>query len=153
MGFEGGFRVACRGASDPAAEGRVKLQPDRIEGVNAIVASDPGRVRVVRQPEGGPPVAVTFDVSVVVPWQGDVQPWHCDAFDALTAEHFERIAALGPELVVVGSGARLRFVHPSLLRALIGRRIGVETMDTPAACRTYNVLVAEGRSVVAALLL
>ena len=131
----------------------MKLQPDRIEGVNAIVASDPGHVRVVRQPEGGPPVVVTFDVSVVVPWQGDVQPWHCDAFDALTTEHFERIVALGPELVVFGSGARLRFVHPSLLRALIGRRIGVETMDTPAACRTYNVLVAEGRSVVTALLL
>ena len=131
----------------------MKLQPDRIEGVNAIAAREPGRVRVVRQPEGGPPVAVTFDASVVVPWRGEVLAWRCDAFDALTAEHFERIAALEPELVIFGSGARLRFVHPSLLRALIERRIGVETMDTPAACRTYNVLVAEGRSVVAALLL
>ena len=150
MGFESGF---APGPFDPPAERRVKLQPDRIEGVNAIAASEPGRVRVVRQPEGGPPVAVTFDASVVVPWQGEVLPWRCDGFDALTAEHFERIAALGPELVIFGSGARLRFVHPSLLRALIERRIGVETMDTPAACRTYNVLVAEGRSVVAALLL
>ena len=131
----------------------MKLQPDRIEGVNAIAACDPGRLRIVRQPKGSPPVALTFDASVVVPWQGDVQPWHCDDFDALTAEHFERIAALGPELVIFGSGTRLRFVHPSLLRDLIERRIGVETMDTPAACRTYNVLVAEGRSVVAALLL
>ena len=150
MGFESGFAPS---PFDPPAERRVKLQPDRIEGVNAIAASEPGRVRVVRQPEGGPPVAVTFDASVVVPWQGEVLPWHCDGFDALTAEHFERIVALGPELVIFGSGARLRFVHPSLLRALIDRRIGVETMDTPAACRTYNVLVAEGRSVVTALLL
>ena len=150
MGFESGFAPA---PLDPPAERSVKLQPDRIEGVNAIAASEPGRVRVVRQPEGGPPVAVTFEASVVVPWQGEVLAWRCDGFDTLTAEHFERIVALGPELVIFGSGARLRFVHPSLLRALIERRIGVETMDTPAACRTYNVLVAEGRSVVAALLL
>ena len=55
-------------------------------------------------------------------------------------------------LVIFGSGARLRFPKPLLLRPLIDRRIGVETMDTAAACRTYNVLLAEGRSVVAALL-
>ena len=55
--------------------------------------------------------------------------------------------------MIFGSGARLRFVAPSLLRALIERRIGVETMDTAAACRTYNVLVGERRPVVAALLL
>ena len=58
-----------------------------------------------------------------------------------------------PELVIFGSGARLRFPAPGLLRDLIERRIGVETMDTAAACRTYNVLASEGRSVVAALLL
>ena len=50
------------------------------------------------------------------------------------------------------SGGRIRFTHPSLLKPLIERRIGVETMDTAAACRTYNVLLAEGRSVDAALL-
>jgi len=55
--------------------------------------------------------------------------------------------------VIFGSGRRLRFAHPSLLRPLIERRIGIETMDTAAACRTYNVLVSERRSVVAALLL
>ena len=71
----------------------------------------------------------------------------------MQAAHFEAILALQPELVIFGSGARLKFVSPALLRALIDRRIGVETMDTPAACRTYNVLVSEGRSAVAALLL
>ena len=131
----------------------MKLQPDRIEGVNAIASCAPGRVRVVRQPGDGPAESLTFEASVVVPWQGEVLPWHCDGFDALTAEHFERIAALGPDLVIFGSGARLRFAAPSLLRALIERRIGVETMDTAAACRTYNVLASEGRAVVAALLL
>ena len=58
-----------------------------------------------------------------------------------------------PELVVFGSGARLRFAPPALLRGLMARRIGVETMDTAAACRTYNILAGEGRRVVAALLL
>ena len=131
----------------------MKLQPDRIEGVNAIASCAPGRVRVVRQLGGGPAESLTFEASVVVPWQGDVLPWHCASFDALTPGHFERLAALGPDLVIFGSGERLRFAAPALLRALIERRIGVETMDTAAACRTYNVLVGERRSVVAALLL
>ncbi len=58
-----------------------------------------------------------------------------------------------PELVIFGSGERLQFVSPGLYRCLIEAGIGVETMDTGAACRTYNVLASEGRSVVAALLL
>ena len=73
--------------------------------------------------------------------------------DQLTAEDFDAVLAMKPELVIFGSGPRLRFVSPALLRSLIERGIGVETMDTHAACRTYNVLVAEGRSAVAALLL
>ena len=79
-----------------------------------------------------------------------VVAWHAASFEALGADHFARIAALKPELVIFGSGARLRFPAPALLRPLIDAGIGVETMDTAAACRTYNVLLAEGRSVVAA---
>jgi uncharacterized protein len=67
-------------------------------------------------------------------------------------EDFARIAELSIEVLIFGSGARIRFAKPALLRPLIEARIGVETMDTPAACRTYNVLLAESRSVVAALL-
>ena len=121
----------------------MKLQADRIEGQNAISRHGPGGV-IVNGRE--------HRASVVVPWAGEVQRWGCDAFDALSAAHFEALAALAPELVIFGSGARIRFVHPTLLAPLLGRRIGVETMDTAAACRTYNVLLAEGRSVVAALL-
>jgi uncharacterized protein len=73
--------------------------------------------------------------------------------DDLETAHFDAILALQPELVIFGSGPRLKFVSPALMRGLIDRRIGVETMDTPAACRTYNVLVSEGRSAVAALLM
>ena len=79
-------------------------------------------------------------------------PWNAPSFESLGAEHFARLAALKPELVIFGSGPRLRFPPAALLRPLIEARIGVETMDTAAACRTYNVLLAEGRSVVAALL-
>ena len=122
----------------------MKFQPDTSSGVNTISRQEPGRVWVGATPIGH---------SVIVPWQGAPLPWLADSFDALTAEHFQRIVALDPELVIFGSGPRIRFPHPSLLRALIDRRIGVETMDTPAACRTYNVLVSESRSVVAALLL
>jgi uncharacterized protein len=122
----------------------MKIQPDTSSGVNIVSRHEPGRVWVG---------ATAVDHSVIVPWQGELLPWNAADFDALTAAHFERIAALEPELVIFGSGPRIRFVHPALLRALIERRIGVETMDTPAACRTYNVLVSERRSVVAALLL
>ena len=91
--------------------------------------------------------------SLLVPWRGDVRAWPLEALDALTPEHFEQALALKPELVIFGSGERIRFVSPSLYRCLIEARIGIETMDTVAACRTYNVLASEGRSVVAALLL
>jgi uncharacterized protein len=121
----------------------MKLQADRIEGQNAIARHGPGGVLVN---------GVEHRHSVVAPWAGEVVRWPVDSFEALTEAHFEALAALSPELVIFGSGAKLRFAKPVLLKPLIGRRIGVETMDTAAACRTYNVLLAEGRSVVAALL-
>lgn len=83
-----------------------------------------------------------------------VRPWACRRFEDLAAGHFDELLTLDatpPELVLFGSGARLRFAHPALLRTLIARRIGVETMDTAAACRTFNILAAEGRRVAAAL--
>ena len=121
----------------------MKLQADRIEGQNAIARHGPDGVIVN---------GVEHRSSVIVPAAGGVTPWEVDSFGALTEAHFETLAALAPELVIFGSGPRIRFPHASLLRPLISRRIGVETMDTAAACRTYNVLLAEGRAVVAALL-
>lgn len=121
----------------------MKFQPDTPEGVNLITRQEPGRIWVGTQ-------ALTH--SVLVPWVGAVLAWDAPDFGALNAAHFERILALQPEVVIFGSGPRLLFPPPLLLRALIDRRIGVETMDTAAACRTYNVLVSERRSVVAALL-
>lgn len=91
--------------------------------------------------------------SVVVSSQGQCSDWSCRSFAELSQDHFDRLAADQPEVVIFGSGAKLRFVSPALLRGLIERGIGVETMDTAAACRTYNILAQEGRRVVGALLL
>jgi uncharacterized protein len=121
----------------------MKLQADRMEGLNAISRHGAEGVLVN---------GVEHRHSVIVPWQGAVVPWGVERFEALAEAHFEALTALGPELVIFGSGTRIRFPHPRLLKALMDRRIGFETMDSPAACRTYNVLLAEGRAVVAALL-
>ena len=121
----------------------MKMRADRMVGQNAIARHGPDGVVVN---------AVTWTESVVVPWTGAVLPWYAETFEALTTEHFARLLALAPELVIFGSGSRLRFPAPCLLRPLIEARVGFETMDTAAACRTYNVLLAEGRSVVTALL-
>ncbi|MEX3957302.1 Mth938-like domain-containing protein [Trinickia sp. EG282A] len=91
--------------------------------------------------------------SIVVVPDAPVIVWPVASFEALTPEHFELVRACEPEVVVFGSGTRLRFPHPRLTAALIAQRIGVEAMDFMAACRTYNILMAEGRRVAAALLI
>jgi len=82
-----------------------------------------------------------------------VTDWQAASFDDLAEAHFERIAQLAPEIVLLGTGASHRFAHPRLYRALTEANIGVECMDTTAACRTYNFLMAEGRHVAAALII
>ena len=91
--------------------------------------------------------------SLIVGSSGLLQVWDCAHFAALTPEHFEYLATLETELIIFGSGLRNRFPNPAWLRPLMARRLGLETMDTAAACRTYNILAGEGRNVVAALIL
>ncbi len=79
--------------------------------------------------------------------------WDATDFASLGASHFDYFLELKPEVLLLGTGARQQFAHPSLYRELIRAGIGIEFMDTAAACRTYNILVAEGRKVVAAVLL
>lgn len=122
----------------------MKFQPDTLAGVNVLSRIEPGRVWV----NGS-----AHETALVVPWRGPVRPWGVESFEALQPEHFARLVELQPEVVLFGSGARLRFPAPALLRGLIERRIGVETMDSAAAARTYNVLASEGRAVVVALML
>ncbi|MBK9134328.1 MAG: hypothetical protein IPM15_08295 [Betaproteobacteria bacterium] len=122
----------------------MKFVPETAEGANMIARHDPQRVWV-----GG----AMHTTSLFVPWVGAVVPWAVARWEDLAPADFERMAAFAPELVIFGSGTRMRFAPPALLKPLAERRIGIECMDTAAACRTYNVLVSERRSVLAALLL
>lgn len=125
----------------------MKLQPDRSDSPT-ILGYGPGWVGIGHQG-----VAEKVEHSVVIGSRGEKMDWDCARFEALSSAHFDRLAQLAPEVVIFGSGERLRFPPPQYLKALMARRIGVETMDTVAACRTYNILAGEGRHVVAALLL
>jgi uncharacterized protein len=125
----------------------MKLQPDRLD-VQSILGYGPGWIGL-----GSKGVAEKIERSIVIGSRGEKFDWNCARFEDLTAEHFARLAQTQPELVIFGSGTRLRFAPPALLRALMENRIGIETMDTLAACRTYNILAGEGRQVLAALLI
>ena len=121
----------------------MKLHADKAD-LYAITACGDGWVTVNSQ---------RHTRSLVLHAATGVQPWDCARFEDLQPAHFEALLASDPELVVFGSGRRLRFARPALLKSLIERRIGIETMDTAAACRTYNILAGEGRRVTVALLL
>jgi uncharacterized protein len=80
------------------------------------------------------------------------ESWGPDTFAALTSAHLEPLARLSCDVLLIGTGTRQRFPAAALLRPLIDAGRGFEVMDTQAACRTYNILVAEGRAVAAALI-
>ncbi|GAC1318459.1 MAG: Mth938-like domain-containing protein [Collimonas sp.] len=96
--------------------------------------------------------AVRYEHSLLVLPETAPVAWPVSNFDALHAEHFAHIDSTRPDVVILGTGSRQRFVHPKLITALTSRRIGVECMDNQAACRTYNILMAEGRKVALALI-
>ena len=121
----------------------MKFLPDPTES-SSVTAYGPGWVVVN---------GMKYTSSVVVSTLGAPHLWDCAQFEDLQGSHFDRLAQMDAELVIFGSGERIRFPKPALLQALYAKRIGVETMDTQAACRTYNFLAGEGRKVVAALLL
>ncbi|OJW99227.1 Mth938-like domain-containing protein [Thiobacillus sp. 65-1402] len=94
------------------------------------------------------------DTSLLLSARGvEVAPWAGLDFTALTAAHFAWIAKHPIDIVLLGTGSRLRFPHPALTRPLLDARIGLEVMDIGALCRTYNILAAEGRNVGAAVLI
>ena len=121
----------------------MKLQPDKFD-VQSINGYGPGWVGVDGE---------KITSNVIISSRGVRIPWACERFEDLRPEHFEQLAQVEAEVVIFGSGRRIRFPKAAWLQPLIERRIGVETMDTAAACRTYNILAQEGRSVAVALLL
>ncbi len=90
--------------------------------------------------------------SVVVLPERILADWPAPSFGGLRAEHFGALTGLDREIILLGTGARLRFPRPEIIAPLLSAGIGVEVMDLQAACRTYNILMAEGRKVAAALL-
>ncbi len=121
----------------------MKLQPDRST-VQTITGHGPGWVSVDGE---------RIEHSVIVGSEGQRIAWPVTDPAALDASHFALLADLDVEVVIFGSGSRIRFPRPAWIAPLAAKRIGLETMDTAAACRTYNILAQEGRRVAAALLL
>ena len=124
--------------------GAVKLQLIRQAGDNLFTGYGSGYVAVNGQ---------RYHRSLVVMPQQVIEDRLAANFEQLTAGHFEFLLEFDPQIVLLGTGAALRFPPPGLTRCLTAARIGLEVMDTSAACRTYNVLTAEGRNVVAAILI
>jgi len=95
----------------------------------------------------------TYTSSLIVSPTHLITDWEPETAKSLTAENLALLVGLNPELILIGTGARQHFPSTEILRSIITDNIGYEIMDTGAACRTYNILVAEGRAVVAGLIL
>jgi uncharacterized protein len=121
----------------------MKLHPNRSGNLNTVTGYGSGYVEINAQ---------RHEQALIVQPEAPVEPWPVQRFDDLDAVHFDRLAANRPDVVLLGTGARQRFPHPRLTAALTSCGIGVEAMDTGAACRTYNILMSEGRKVVLAVL-
>ncbi len=121
----------------------MKLHLDQNLGKNAIVAQDQTSITVNQ---------TQFTQGIIVPFEGAIQDLGALGFDELTTEHFDQLLLLKPELVLLGTGIKQRFAHPRLIAKLSQQNIGVESMTTAAACRTFNILVAEDRRCIALLL-
>jgi uncharacterized protein len=121
----------------------MKLEADHFD-VQTIQSYGPGWVGVMGE---------KIQHSVIIGSNGQRVDWQCSRFEDLTALHFAQLAEFDAELVIFGSGSRIRFPQAAWLQPLMAKRMGLETMDTGAACRTYNILAGEGRRVVVALVL
>ena len=121
----------------------MKLHLARAEGRNQFSGYGRGYVAIN---------GVRYERSLIV-LPDRIVHWEARDFDDLTEAAFSALARLPLEILVLGTGARLRFPHPSNTKALHTAGIGLEVMDTRAACRTYNILLSEDRRVGAALLM
>ena len=122
----------------------MKFTLDRPDTLYVVRSYAPGRLAIGER---------EFSRSVIVAARTLLEDWRPQTMLELAAADLEPALALRPEVLLLGSGARQVFPPPALLAGLHARRIGFEVMDTGAACRTYNLLVAEGREVAAALII
>jgi uncharacterized protein len=122
----------------------MKLHFTRPEGQNLFTGYGDGYVAINHQ---------RYEHPLLVAPGLPVRQWDATAFEELTPAHFGALLELEPEIVILGTGTALRFPRPELTRPLAAAAVGFEAMDTKAACRTYNILMAEGRQVLAAILI
>jgi uncharacterized protein len=122
----------------------LKLHADSPTALNTVTAYGSGFIEVNQ---------VRHQRPVLIAPDRPVEAWDVTGFDTLSPDDFAALRDRSPELVLLGTGARQRFPHPRLVRPLTDAHIGCEAMTSQAACRTYNILMGEGRKVLAAILL
>jgi uncharacterized protein len=122
----------------------MRFSLDQPAGVHLIRAYAPGEVRVGER---------SFRQSLIVTPASLIESWRPRTMDDLQCADLEPVLALAPQVLLLGSGPAQRFPGRAVLEGLYAARVGFEIMDSGAACRTYNVLVAEGREVAVALML
>lgn len=121
----------------------MKIDLERsVEGVNRIHAYSTGKIVIDES---------TYNSSLILSSDTIIDDWQPDNISQLGTSDLDQIFDLDPELVLLGTGARLQFPEHEITMALYSRNIGVEVMDTGAACRAFNFLTVDGRKVVAAL--
>lgn len=122
----------------------MKLTDEKIGGINLVRSYATGEIRIGE---------TVIRSSCLVKTDQLITNWRPQTVAEITVADMDAVLALKPEVVVIGSGPKQQFPAPEILGAVLSRGVGCEVMDTGAACRTYNILASEGRTVVAALLL
>ena len=122
----------------------MKFAESDVDGGHRILGYEPGRIQVDGK---------SFRDGLIVSPDRVITPWGPDCAADLSAEHFEPLIELDPQVIILGTGERQVFPDPRVYLAAMRRGLGVEIMDTGAACRTYNILMSEGRRVAAGLIM
>ena len=122
----------------------MKLHSDPQSSLNTITGYGIGYIEVNSK---------VYPHALIVQPEGEISPWPVSAFADLSSDNLASLCVFKPELIIIGTGKKQQFLKPELIKPLIQAKIGFEIMDSQAACRTYNILMNEGRQVLAAIIL
>lgn len=122
----------------------MKFSEDYATGVNVIRSYDDTSISINSQ---------TYNKSLVVSGDSLIEDWNIKQVNELNPENLSQLLELQPEVILIGTGTNIEFPHPATYSSIINQGIGIEFMDSRAACRTYNILISENRKVVAGIIL
>lgn len=122
----------------------MKMHQDSTNGSYRIVRYGPDGVQINEQ---------LYTESLLLMPDQVVTPWPPKRFDELNGSHLAEAQNLNPEVILLGTGVQQQFPDRAVMRPLLKSGIGLEVMDTGSACRTFNILMGEGRRVLAALII